>query len=103
MNQENIRAIELGAMNALRLYLALLTAPYHIAKAFVTLLPSDCILECGGNYTMNGTLKCAGLSTSPSYAERTATPESSRRHLHFRLGTVRSSPRAPSVSYRRLS
>jgi len=37
MNQENIRAIELGAMNALRLYLALLTAPYHIAKAFVTL------------------------------------------------------------------
>jgi hypothetical protein len=37
MNQENIRAIELGAMNALRLYLTLLTAPYHIAKAFVTL------------------------------------------------------------------
>jgi hypothetical protein len=37
VNQEIIRAIELGAMNALRLYLALLTAPYHIAKAFVTL------------------------------------------------------------------
>jgi hypothetical protein len=36
MNQENIRAIEMGAMDALRLYFALLTAPYHIAKAFVT-------------------------------------------------------------------
>ena len=35
VNQEIIRAIELGAMNALRLYLALLTAPYHISKAFV--------------------------------------------------------------------
>jgi hypothetical protein len=36
MNPEIIRAIEFGAMNALRLYLALLTAPYHISKAFVT-------------------------------------------------------------------
>ena len=36
MNQEIIRAVELGAMNALRLYVALLTAPYHISKAFVT-------------------------------------------------------------------
>jgi hypothetical protein len=36
VNPEIIRAIELGAMNALRLYLALLTAPYHISKAFVT-------------------------------------------------------------------
>jgi len=35
MNPEIIRAIELGAMNALRLYVALLTAPYHISKAFV--------------------------------------------------------------------
>lgn len=35
MNQEIIRAIELGAMNAFRLYVALLTAPYHISKAFV--------------------------------------------------------------------
>jgi hypothetical protein len=35
MNQESVRAIEMGAMDALRLYLALLTAPYHIAKAFV--------------------------------------------------------------------
>jgi len=36
MNPEIIRAIEMGAMDGLRLYLALLTAPYHIAKAFVT-------------------------------------------------------------------
>ena len=36
MNPEIIRAIELGAMNALRLYVALLTAPYHISKAFVS-------------------------------------------------------------------
>jgi hypothetical protein len=36
MNEEAIRAIKMGAMDALRLYFALLTAPYHIAKAFVT-------------------------------------------------------------------
>ena len=36
MNPEIIRAIQMGAMDALRLYLALLTAPYHIGKAFVT-------------------------------------------------------------------
>ena len=36
MNPEIIRVIEMGAMDALRLYLALLTAPYHIGKAFVT-------------------------------------------------------------------
>lgn len=40
MNPEVIRAIEMGAMDALRLYLAMLTAPYHIGKAFVT-RPSD--------------------------------------------------------------
>jgi hypothetical protein len=36
MNPEIIRAIEMGARDAFRLYLALLTAPYHIGKAFVT-------------------------------------------------------------------
>ena len=36
MNQEVVRAIEMGAMDAFRLYLALLTAPYHISKAFMT-------------------------------------------------------------------
>jgi hypothetical protein len=36
MNPEIVRAIKMGAMDALRFYLALLTAPYHIAKAFVT-------------------------------------------------------------------
>lgn len=41
MNPEIIRAIEFGAMNALRLYLALLTAPYHISKAFVTRPPDE--------------------------------------------------------------
>ena len=35
MNREVIQAIENGAMNALRLYVALLTAPYYISKAFV--------------------------------------------------------------------
>jgi len=40
MNPEVIRALQMGAMDALRLYLALLTAPYHIGKAFVT-RPSD--------------------------------------------------------------
>jgi hypothetical protein len=35
MNQEIIRVIEMAAMDALRLYLALLTAPYHIGKAFI--------------------------------------------------------------------
>jgi hypothetical protein len=35
MNREVIQAIENGAMNALRLYAALLTAPYYISKAFV--------------------------------------------------------------------
>jgi hypothetical protein len=40
MNPEVIRALQVGAMDALRLYLALLTAPYHIGKAFVT-RPSD--------------------------------------------------------------
>ena len=36
MNREVIQAIENGAMSALRLYAALLTAPYYISKAFVT-------------------------------------------------------------------
>ena len=36
MNPEVLQAIEMGARDALRLYLALLTAPYHISKAFVT-------------------------------------------------------------------
>lgn len=40
MNPEIIRAIQTGAMDALRLYLALLTAPYHIGKAFMA-RPSD--------------------------------------------------------------
>ena len=35
MNREVIQAIENGAMSALRLYTALLTAPYYISKAFV--------------------------------------------------------------------
>jgi hypothetical protein len=40
MNPEVVRVLQVGAMDALRLYLALLTAPYHIGKAFVT-HPSD--------------------------------------------------------------
>jgi hypothetical protein len=35
MNHEVLQAIEMGAKDALRLYFALLTAPYHISKAFI--------------------------------------------------------------------
>ena len=35
MSPQIIRVIEMAAMDTLRLYFALLTAPYHIGKAFV--------------------------------------------------------------------
>jgi hypothetical protein len=41
MNREVIKAMEDGAMNALRLYAALLTAPFFISKAFVMRPPGE--------------------------------------------------------------
>jgi hypothetical protein len=41
MNREVIQAIEDGAMNALRLYAALFTAPFYISKAFVMRPPGE--------------------------------------------------------------
>lgn len=68
MNPEIIRVIEMAAMDAFRLYLALLTAPYHIGKAFVT-RPSgepflwtweNRVLPCSGH--KSGDTETAGVA-----------------------------------------
>lgn len=41
MNREILQAIEDGAMNALRLYAALISAPFVISKAFVSRPPGE--------------------------------------------------------------
>jgi hypothetical protein len=41
MNREILQAIEDGAMNALRLYAALISAPFSITKAFVMRTPGE--------------------------------------------------------------
>ena len=41
MNREILQAIEDGAMNALRLYAALFSAPFSITKAFVMRAPGE--------------------------------------------------------------
>ncbi len=41
MTQEILQALEDGAMNALRLYAALILAPFSIAKAFVMRAPGE--------------------------------------------------------------
>jgi len=41
MNREILQAIEDGALNALRLYAALISAPFSISKAFVMRPPGE--------------------------------------------------------------
>jgi hypothetical protein len=41
MNREILQAMQEGAMNALRLYAALILAPFHISKAFVMRPPGE--------------------------------------------------------------
>lgn len=41
MNREVLQALEDGAVNALRLYVALISAPFCITKAFVMRAPGE--------------------------------------------------------------